>query len=238
MRPAVAALARHHRVITFSLCDERSSPFPCQLDRAFDNYVSQVELALERAGVARAVIVGVSYGGLIAAEFAARHPDRVGAVVLASALHASWEPDAQQRRYLAAPILRSPLFAATAPRRLRPEVVAALPGLAARVRFTVSNGARAMMAPPSPARMARRIAWAKSHRFSDTHVVKAPALVVTGEPGLDRVVPVDITRRYLNDFDGAEHVVLKQTGHIGVITRPDAFAGVIERFVSGCRRAA
>ena len=74
MRPAVDALAKHHRVITFSLCDERTSPFPCDPDRAFENYIAQVDLALDRAGVDRAVIAGVSYGGLIAAEFAARHP--------------------------------------------------------------------------------------------------------------------------------------------------------------------
>jgi pimeloyl-ACP methyl ester carboxylesterase len=68
--------------------------------------------------------------------------------------------------------------------------------------------------------------------------VKAPALVVTGEPGLDRVVPVDVSRRYLDDLEKAEHVVLKRTGHIGLVTRPDAFAGVLERFVNGVRLSA
>ena len=72
MRPAVDALAKHHRVISFSLCDERTSPFPCEPAKAFENYVSQVEMALDRARVDRAVIAGVSYGGLIATEFAAR----------------------------------------------------------------------------------------------------------------------------------------------------------------------
>ena len=43
MRPTVDALAKHHRVITFSLCDERSSPFPCDPAKAFENYVEQVE---------------------------------------------------------------------------------------------------------------------------------------------------------------------------------------------------
>jgi len=61
---------------------------------------------------------------------------------------------------------------------------------------------------------------------------------VTGEPGLDRVVPVDVSRRYLNDFAKAEHVVLQRTGHIGLVTRPDAFAGVLERFVNGVRLSA
>jgi pimeloyl-ACP methyl ester carboxylesterase len=88
------------------------------------------------------------------------------------------------------------------------------------------------MAPTTPSRMARRIAWAQSHQFADTHQVTAPVLIVTGEPGLDRVVPVDVTRRYLKEFNEAEHVVLKHTGHIGLVTRPKEFAGVVERFVN------
>jgi pimeloyl-ACP methyl ester carboxylesterase len=60
-------------------------------------------------------------------------------------------------------------------------------------------------------------------------------LVVTGEPGLDRIVPVDVTRRYLDEFETAEHVVLKRTGHIGLVTRPDAFAGVLDRFMNDAR---
>lgn len=238
MRPAVDALARHHRVISFSLCDERSSMFPCDPSRQFENYLTQVDLALDRAGIERAVIAGVSYGGLIASEFAARRAHRVEGLVLASALHASWTPDRRQQRYLDAPFLMSPMFVATAPGRMRSELIAALPSIVSRLRFTAAHGARVVMAPTSPARMARRIAWAQSHHFADPRRVKAPALVVTGEPGLDRVVPVDVSRRYLADLAKAEHVVLKHTGHLGVVTRPQAFAGVLERFMDGVRLSA
>jgi len=132
----------------------------------------------------------------------------------------------------------SPMFVATAPGRMRPELIAAMPSIASRLRFTAEHGARVVMAPTSPARMARRIAWAKSHHFADPRRVKAPALVVTGEPGLDRVVPVDVSRRYLDDLGRAEHVVLPRTGHLGVVTRPEAFAGVLERFMDGVRLSA
>jgi pimeloyl-ACP methyl ester carboxylesterase len=235
MRPAVEALARHHRVITFSLCDERSSPFEFDARRGFDNYVAQVGAALDRAGVARAVVAGVSYGGLIATEFAARHPERVSGLVLASALHASWQPDERQRRYLSAPTLMSPLFVATAPQRMRSEVLAALPTIGQRLRFALAHGANIVLAPTTPSRMARRIAFARSYHFSDPRLVTAPVLLVTGERGLDRIVPVDVTRRYLEEFTSAEHVVLEHTGHIGLVTRPDAFAGVLERFVNAIR---
>jgi pimeloyl-ACP methyl ester carboxylesterase len=238
MRPTVDALARHYRVISFSLCDERSSPFPCDPRKGFENFLEQVDLALDRAGVERAVILGVSYGGLIASEFAARRPQRVTGLVLASALHKTWQPDSRQQRYLKAPLLMSPLFVATAPLRLQPEIVAALPTLGARLRFGASHGARAILFPTTPARMARRIAWARSHQFAKPHSVQAPALVITGEPVLDRVLPVAVTRRYLDDLGSAQHVVLKSTGHLGSVTRPDDFAEALERFVNGLRRCA
>jgi pimeloyl-ACP methyl ester carboxylesterase len=238
MRPAVTALAKHHRVITFSLCDERTSPFPCEPEKAFENYIAQVGIALDRAKIERAVIAGVSYGGLIATEFAARNPGRVSGLVLASALHASWQPDQRQQRYLDAPLLTVPLFVVTAAGRARAELLAALPAFRDRLRFTVVQGARVALAPTSPMKMARRIAWSRAHRFADLRGVNPPTLIVTGEPELDRVVPVDVTRRYLEDFAGSEHVVLKRTGHNGLVTRPDAFAGVLERFVNGARLSA
>jgi len=106
------------------------------------------------------------------------------------------------------------------------------------LKFTIAAGARVLMAPANPSRMARRIAWAQSHRFADPRVVKAPVLLVTGEPELDRIVPVDVTRRYLSEFKQAEHVVLRRTGHLGMATRPDAFADLLERFVNGARLSA
>ena len=238
MRPTVDELAKHYRVITFSLCDERTSRFPCDPNKGFNNFLDQVDLALDRVGIEEAVILGVSYGGLIASEFAARRPQRVTGLVLASALHKTWQPDTRQQRYLNAPLLMSPWFVATAPLRLRREIVAALPTLGARLRFSAWHGARAVLAPTTPSRMARRIAWARSHQFANAHSVKAPALVVTGEPVLDRVLPVDVTRRYLDDLASARHVVLEHTGHLGSVTRPGEFADVLGRFVDGVRRCA
>lgn len=235
MRPAVDALAKRHRVISFSLCDERTSPFPCDPAKAFDNFVTQVGTAMDRAGLPQAAIVGVSYGGLIAAEFSARHPDRVSSLVLASALHAGWQPNAQQQRFLSAPRLMSPLFVATSPGRMKLEVAAALPTMGARLRFMAGQGARIAMAPASPSRMARRVAWASAHHFADPRTIRARALVMTGEPGLDQVVPVAVTEQYMSELQSAQRVVLERTGHIGLVTRPDTFAEILGRFVDHAR---
>ena len=235
MRPAVEALAKHYRVVSFSLCDERSSPFPCDLAVAFDNYIAQVGTAMDRAGLSQAAIAGVSYGGLIAAEFSARHPERVSSLVLASALHSGWRPNQEQQRYLRAPRLMSPVFAATAPARLRPELTAAFPALGARLRFMASQSARMAMAPASPSRMARRVAWATGHRFANPRSITARTLVITGEAALDQVVPVQVTEQYMTELRSAQRVVLERTGHLGIVTRPDIFADILGRFVDGSR---
>jgi hypothetical protein len=56
---------------------------------------------------------------------------------------------------------------------------------------------------------------------------------MTGEPGLDRVVPIDVSRRILERIPNTRHVVLPRTGHIGLVTRPDLFADTIDAFMAG-----
>jgi pimeloyl-ACP methyl ester carboxylesterase len=232
MRPAVDALAKRERVLTFSLCDEPTSDFECDPARGFENYLDQISEALDRAHVKSAVIAGVSYGGLIAAEYAARHPDRSWKLVLISALPTSWKPDTRARFYLKAPRLLSPLFVATAPGRMHREFAAAASSVRDRIRLMAGHGLRAARAPMSPKRMARRVRWAEQHRFANPHSVTSPALVITGEPELDRIVPVAVTRHYLEKLPSATHVVLERTGHLGLVTRPDLFADAVERFVN------
>jgi pimeloyl-ACP methyl ester carboxylesterase len=231
MQPAVEALARHYQVITFSLCDERRSGYRCDPVRGFENYVDQVGDAMSRVSVERAIITGVSYGGLIATEFAARHPERVWGLVLVSALPIGWQPDARARRYLRSPTLMSPMFVATSRGRLRPEVVAALPDRSTRLRFLARHGLRVASSPMSPTRMARRLRWAGAHTFADPARIAVPARVITGEPGLDRVVPVEATQQYLSQLRRADHVVLEATGHVGLVTKPGPFVALVNEYV-------
>lgn len=232
MAPTVDALAAHCRVIAFSLCDEPTSGFCFDPARGIDNYLLQIEEALDRARVSQAVLIGVSYGGLIATEFAARRPARVSGLVLASALPPDWTPDRRARFYLRAPRLLSPLFVAAAPFRMRREMLAAFPGLFARIRFNVRHGIRVVRAFLSPTRMAARVRMLQNYTFADPRLVRAPALIITGEDHLDRVVRTQLTRSYLERLPVARHVVLQGTGHIGLVTKPDKFAELVEQFAS------
>jgi cis-3-alkyl-4-acyloxetan-2-one decarboxylase len=231
MKPAVDALVRRCRVITFSLADEPTC------DREFDTragfwcYVDQIRDAMDNAGLPEATICGVSYGGLIAAAFAARHPKRTSSLVLVSALPPTWTPDERVSFYLRAPRLLTPLFLIGALRMYR-EIAAATPGLLAGIVATIRHGWTAVTHMFSPVRMARRVTFLRDLSLrEELGRVRVPTLIVTGEPELDRVVPVARTSEYLRLWPHAQHVVLAHTGHLGLITRPDEFARVVTSFV-------
>ena len=56
MRPAVDALAKHFRVISFSLCRRADQRLRFDPALGFDNYVAQVDACSTQADVERAVI--------------------------------------------------------------------------------------------------------------------------------------------------------------------------------------
>jgi pimeloyl-ACP methyl ester carboxylesterase len=66
--------------------------------------------------------------------------------------------------------------------------------------------------------------------------VRCPVLVVTGEAGLDRVVPVSLTREYHRIWPHASEAVLQRTGHLGLITRPNEFARLVVSFADQADR--
>lgn len=239
VRPAVDALSRYFRVVTFPLCGEPSSGLEFEPARGFDNYTDQVLDALSAAKLDRATICGISFGGLIALRFAAAHPDRTSALVLASTPGPSWHLRKRHEIYARWPWAIGPLFLAEVPSRLRAEISAAIGGRIPRRRFIRSQLGTLLKAPLSLRRMGVRALLISSSDAAATAVrVLAPTLVITGEPELDRVVAVDGSAEYLRLIPTATRVVLGCTGHLGAITRPDAFAGLIRDFVGGQRHAA
>ena len=95
-RKALDALARHCRVLSYSLPGDFGSGYAYQRDRGFENYMKQLADVMSAAQVPRAAVVGISFGGFVATHFAAQHPDRMSALVLASAPGPGWAPNARQ----------------------------------------------------------------------------------------------------------------------------------------------
>jgi 3-oxoadipate enol-lactonase/4-carboxymuconolactone decarboxylase len=234
MKPTIDALAQRCRVITFSLADEPSTGARFDESRGFWCYVEQVREALDAAGVPRAAICGVSYGGLIAAAFASRYPERAASLILVSALPPSWRPDRRIRFYARAPRALTPVFL-LASLRLYREIAAASGGAVRGAVVGLCHAWRALTHLFSPPLMVRRVAFLDSVDFAaELTRITQPTLVITGEPSLDRIVPVPHTiREYAAFWPHARFATLERTGHLGLITRPDAFAQLVVSFADG-----
>jgi 3-oxoadipate enol-lactonase len=231
--PALRALSGHCRTIGYTLCGDFGSGRRYDRALGFDNYVRQLDDVFARAGVERAALCGISYGGFIALRYAAARPARVSAVVFASSPAPGWTPSEQQRRYIARPWVSAPSFILTSPGRLIPEIVAAFDTWPERGRFAVAHAARALWYPMIPSLMAERVRLQQTTDLTpDCGGVQAPALVISGEPHLDRVVPVAATRRYLELIPHARYEMLERTGHLGSVTRPRQFAALVGEFVN------
>jgi pimeloyl-ACP methyl ester carboxylesterase len=231
MKPAVDALAARCRVVTFSLADEPTCGGRFDPAHGFDSYVDQVTEAMDLAGLATAVVTGVSYGGLVAATFAARHPERTAGLVLVSAIPPRWVPDARVRFLVRAPILLSPLFLLSSLRMFK-EIAAARGGVLPGMTTAIGHSLNALTHMLSPRRTARRVrlveAIQQDHNLAG---VRVPTLVVTGDASLDNIVPVRMTEEYTRMWPHSKRITIARTGHIGLITRPEAFAEAVGSFV-------
>jgi pimeloyl-ACP methyl ester carboxylesterase len=231
MRPAVDALSRVFRVITFSLKSD-----------GLEANVREVDEALARAGAERAVVCGVSFGGIVAARFAATRPERTSALVLVSTPAPGWRVPPRHRLYARLPWLLGPLFLVESPWRMRAELRAAFPDGRARRAFKASVVRTLLSAPISLGRMAARARIiddrGEGDSRSDCARISAPTLIVTGEAALDHVVPVESSRQFVHLIRGAHAAVIAHTGHLGLVTRPDTFVALVSRFVEGTRHAA
>jgi pimeloyl-ACP methyl ester carboxylesterase len=239
MRRAVDALAEGFHVVTFSLADEPDAG--CAFDPAspIDSYGRQVIDAMDAAKIEAAVICGISFGGIIAVHVAAREPRRVQALVLASTPGPSWTLGREFAWYARYPRLLAPLFFAGAPRRLRAELLRAIPDRRARMELGWETARTALRAPVSPARMAARARMIDRDAIAaDIARISAPTLVIVGEPSLDRLVAAEGMAEYARLIPGARLVCLRDTGHQGRVTRPGEFARAIEAFVGGQHDAA
>ena len=211
--PAMLALSARFRVLTLSLGRE------CTIEAD----VARILQGLNERHLERAVICGISLGGLVALRFAAMYPQRTAALVLASAPGPGATLRPYHRFYTRWPWLCGPLFALETPVRLWRET--------SWLRMTTFV-ATALRTPVSFRRIARRAQLIESTDIAgDCRRVVSPTLIVTGERHLDNVVPVESTMEFLHAIHGASHIVLKGTGHVGSITQSKAFAESVATFV-------
>ena len=234
--PAFDALARSCRAITFSLDGEPGAGRPFDRAAGVDGLAGQLEAVLDGLGLERAVLCGVSFGGLVALRFAATRPARTAGLILASTPGPGFHLRRRHEIYAKLPWLFGPVFFAEMPARVGQEVRAAIVSRRERMHFTWRQIRTFLKAPLSMSRMAARArliggSQEAERRRLEAAAIRVPTLVLTGESLLDYVVPVEGTSEYVSLIRGAAGGCIERSGHLGCITRPEAFAAAITEFI-------
>jgi pimeloyl-ACP methyl ester carboxylesterase len=181
-------------------------------------------VSAEAAPGSRPIVVGLSLGGYVAVEAAARHPRAFAGLVLAgcSADPVGWRGLAF--RLFAGFLRRLPVrvLHAASDALLRHVYEPRLADAVGRAGYGFGGGGQA-------------VAALVGQRFSDRlRVFDGPVLVVNG--ALDPVFGPP-ARRWLGDRPGARRVVLRRAAHLSNFDRPAAFADLVRTFARSAGEA-
>lgn len=222
----VPALADRYRVIVPDLRGHGRTAAPPG-PYAVADHAADVVALLDRLGIERAAVVGLSMGGFIAMHLLADHADRVSAAVLADTRAPGDPPDRQAIRRAQAAVIRSEGLGAFAeqvlPRMFSPVAFSSRPDLVDRFRRTIT-GQRPeavvaallglAMRPPMLGRLVG---------------VTVPSLVLVGEN--DVATTPDDSRELAATIPSAELEVIPRVGHMSCWENPAAFNAAVRGFL-------
>jgi 3-oxoadipate enol-lactonase len=189
-----------------------------------DDLGSDLLALLDRLGIERASLCGLSIGGMISMWVAAHAPERVERLVLCSTSARLGPPETWHER---AATVRAEGMAAVADavlgRWFTPGFAAAHPDVIERIRGVLS-------ATPPEGYAGCCEAIAEMDLTPDLPSISAPTLVIAGEQ--DPSTPPEHGRRIADLIPGARLEVISPAAHLATIERPDLTTSMIPRFLS------
>jgi 3-oxoadipate enol-lactonase len=219
-------LAKDHLVLVPDLRGHGRTPLPAGSTMSFPELVGDVVAMLDREGVARAHLVGLSAGGFLALTLALSHPERVRSVTLVSSAgicdrHTRSIGERWVTTY------REEGFDAFILRLLKdlyyPDWIEAHMEVADRVRERLEH-----------ADLTASLTWCESIRSFDTRGrlagMRAPLFVIQGMD--DQVIDASHARLLRQTLQKTEVRLLAQTGHMVPIERPTETAEAIRSWIS------
>ena len=181
---------------------------------------------LDRAGLDRVVVCGLSMGGYVALELWRRAPGIFAGLVLANTRSgADTEEGAAGRRALAAR-LRSEgsEFLAESPPPLLSEGASAV--VRALVRGLIADQSAEAIAAAALG-MAER-----PDSTGDLAGIGVPALVITSDA--DTLIPAEVSSPMASEIPGATLAIIERAGHLSNLEAPEEFNRVVEEHVERC----
>lgn len=226
-------LASRLRVITPDLRGFGGSPLgsdPPSIDVMADDVVD----LLDAKGIERAVVGGLSLGGLVTIAFGRRHRDRLlGAVLAGVTANPDPEPERQSRLRGAERLETEENVNA-----LLEEVLPYLVGpTTLRQRALIYGRVKGLVqaTPPHAAAWAQR-AMAEADGIEGLGELTAPVLVIAGAE--DELATADNARTVAEALPNAELMTIPRSGHLTPVEQPDLFNEAVAEFATALGRTA
>jgi 3-oxoadipate enol-lactonase len=196
-------------------------------------YVEDAVALLDRLGIERAHVFGLSMGGMIAQELALRHPDRVDRLVL-GCTHCGG-----RRAIPPGPEVQAAFGVETRDWEGRIRTLAPF-GLSERFKAAHPDDFEAFLvrkardAQPYEAYRRTLGAILRHDSFDRLPGIRHPTLVLTGSD--DVVVPVANAELLARTIPGAELGIIPGAGHLFYVEEPDLTLAALHRFLPPARR--
>jgi proline iminopeptidase len=252
--PYLEPLARNYRLV---LVDERGSGRSERLadSRGYtlENMVRDLEQLRTHLRLERWVVLGHSFGGILAQAYAVRHPRRIAGLILAGTASSATSVDADFKRirHAVTKTVRLRLDKLERSGIFRPDgqYTSAYAALVARVfaPYMYAKRPPAQSQPPPPLGMeVLRELWVRRSDFRiDGNLkgfdfsrrlsrVRAPSLVVIGDQDLVSIPSAEASRVAL---PRATLVVMAECGHMMFVDQTVPFNHLLEGFLRQCRVA-
>jgi len=218
------ALSGRHRVLAVEAPGFGESPLPGG-GFTIAGFADALAALLDARGVQRAAVLGLSLGGYAALALAARHPARLGALVLADTRAGADTAETRAAREGAIARIRGGDVAgyldASFPRLLSP---GAPPALLAALRARAETRPASLIAGLEALRD-------RPDRTGELPAIRVPTLVLRG--AADQITPEADMRELAAAIPGAAFVSLPEAGHLANVEAPAAFARAVSAFLDG-----
>ncbi len=193
----------------------------------FSSYADDLARVLDHFGVERAHVVGLSMGGRIAMDFAARYPSRLLTLTLCDT-HKGFAGFSDEKKKAFIASRKEPLLAGKEPKDIAEPVARTLVGpnaSEAAFRSLVDSMCRL-----------HKESYIKSIEASvmmdvrnDLGAIKVPTHVVVGSE--DKLTNVEMARELTADIPGATLTVIDDAGHLSNIEKPVEFNTAVLDFL-------
>jgi 3-oxoadipate enol-lactonase len=224
--PQLAFFAPKYRAIAWNMPGYGGTPALLRL--TFPALAQRLHDFLSEQDIPTIDLVGHSYGGMAALEFAASFPDRLRTLTLSGTSPAFGRPDGEWQKKFVADRL-APIDAGKTMEDLAPDMVCSLTGPNPD-QTGVEIAVRAIASVPVATFASGIRNIVTFDRRDALPKLTVPTLVLAGE--LDTNAPAPMMEKMAEKIPGSQYVCLPGVGHLGNLENPGAFNQALDTFLA------